>query len=84
MGCRWQFYIGRVRSETGGIGDCIRTSHTLFWFALFAFLLLVGFWVPVTAARVAAIAEDCVFPRFGRGRLGKIEGGSKGKVLWIA
>ena len=48
---------------------------------MFVVLLLLGFCVPVPAARVAAIAEDCPFPRFGN--LGKIDGGSKGNVFWI-
>lgn len=43
---------------------------------------VVGFCGPGPAARVAAIAEDCEFPRFGR--FGKIEGGNKGKVFWRA
>jgi len=53
----------------------------LFWFALLVLLLVVatGFCAPGPAARVAAIAEDCEFPRFGR--LGKSEGGSKGNVF---
>lgn len=47
---------------------------------LFALVFVVaGFCAPVPAARVAAIVEDCPFPRFGK--LGKIEGGSKGKVF---
>jgi hypothetical protein len=51
----------------------------LLGFVLFVLLVVVGFCAPVPAARVAAIVEECPFPRFGN--LGKIEGGSKGKVF---
>lgn len=47
----------------------------LFWFE-------VGFCPPVPAGRVAAIAADNPFPRFGRlDRADGGNGGSQGKVL---
>jgi len=82
LGCRWQFYEREengVRKQDQRAPTVSHTSHTLFWFVFVALLLVVGFCGPGPAARVAAIAEDCEFPRFGR--FGKIEGGNRGKVF---
>lgn len=70
----------RVRNRTESADDCIHTSHMLFWLVLLLLLVVVvaKFRVPARAMRAAAIAEDCLFPRFGR--FGQVEGGSEGKV----
>jgi len=86
LGCRWQFYQmeGVRKQNPHALVATSRTSHMLFWFVLLMLfaLLLLGFFTPVPVASVGGIPEDCPFPGFGG--LGKIEGGSKGKVLWIA